>query len=164
MDYSLTESAKSGGGEFTHPSDEELEMYGRYRLTPHQASEVHSHVFACEVCRNKVDRLDPPAGNEQGKMKPDRRKDVRAELDAPIWLRVMDASAPLMEGRIVNVSKKGFKLKLPSALQPGMSVQTRIGGRIVMAAVRYCVPHGHEFYVGVEIEDVFPIPGKTSEE
>ena len=107
------------------------------------------------------------AGNHstrQGNLTPEKRKDVRAPLDAPIWLRVLAASSPLLEGRIVNVSKKGFKLKLPEAIQPGVQVQARIGGKIVMAEVRYCLPHGAEFHIGVEIQDVFPIPGKSLSE
>jgi hypothetical protein len=70
----------------------------------------------------------------------------------------------LLEGRIVNVSRKGFKLKLPKALEPGTGVQARLGGRIIMAEVRYCRPEGHEFHVGIEIQDVFPIPGKSFDE
>jgi hypothetical protein len=94
----------------------------------------------------------------------ERRSDARVPLDAPIWFRVLDFPAPLREGRIVNVSKKGFKLRVPEALQPGVSVQARIGGKIVMAEVRYCLPHGAEFHVGIKIQDVFPIPGSALDE
>jgi c-di-GMP-binding flagellar brake protein YcgR len=100
--------------------------------------------------------------------KPERRRDVRVPLDAPIWLRLLgsesDASVPHIEGRIMNISKRGMKLRLPSALEPGMSVQARMGGKIIMAEVRYCLVHGDEFHVGVEIQDVFPIPGSGGTE
>lgn len=59
----------------------------------------------------------------------------------------------------MNISKKGMKLRLPKTLEPGMAVQARMGGKIIMAEVRYCLPKGAEFHVGVEIHDVFPIPG-----
>lgn len=59
----------------------------------------------------------------------------------------------------MNISKKGMKLRLPKALEPGVRVQARMGGKILMAEVRYSLPKGSDFYVGVEIQDVFPIPG-----
>jgi hypothetical protein len=63
----------------------------------------------------------------------------------------------------MNISKRGMKLRLPSALQPGMAVQARMGGKIIMAEVRYCLERGTEFHVGIEIQDVFPIPGAGSD-
>jgi c-di-GMP-binding flagellar brake protein YcgR len=100
--------------------------------------------------------------------RPERRRDVRVPLDAPIWLRILnsesDASAPHIEGRILNISKRGMKLRLPSALEPGMPVQARMGGKIIMAEVRYCLPHNAEFHVGIEIQDVFPIPSAGTTE
>ena len=137
-------------------------MYARFSLPPQRSAEVQSHLSTCAVCREKADGAPTGPVDGQG-ANPERRNDVRAPLDAPIWLRVLDASPPL-EGRIVNVSRKGFKLKLPKALQPGMGVQARLGGRIIMAEVRYCRPEGQEYHVGIEIQDVFPIPGRSFDE
>ncbi len=69
----------------------------------------------------------------------------------------------VLTGRIVNISGKGLRLKLSGAVQPGMLVQARIGNRIIMAKVRYCIPDGQEFHAGVAIQDVFPIPGGSAE-
>lgn len=104
-----------------------------------------------------------PEGGQRGS-RGERRKDVRAALDAPIWLRVLEATGAPVEGRIVNISKRGMKLRLPVALQPGVGVQARMGGKIIMAEVRYCLPQGGEFHVGIEIQDVFPIPGASAGE
>jgi hypothetical protein len=111
-------------------------------------------------------RCDKPNCGSQGTA-PDRRKDVRAPLDAPIWLRSLgkrepDGSAPALEGRIVNISKRGMKLLLAQPLEPGLRVQARMGGKIIMAEVRYCRASETEFHVGIEIQDVFPIPGKAT--
>src|SRR5258708_26570519 len=83
-------------------------------------------------------RIAPPDGDSPD----ERRQDVRAPLDAPIWLRVLgrsepDGSEPPIEGRIMNISKRGMKLRLPRALQPGMSVQARIAGKNVRAEKRH---------------------------
>jgi PilZ domain len=142
-------------------------MFSRFSLPPQRSAEVQSHLSTCDDCARKADgssAQSAPRGSDARGVTADRRSDVRAPLDAPIWLRVLDLSAPLLEGRIVNVSKKGFKLKLPKALQPGMGVQARLGGRIIMAEVRYCLPEGEEYHVGIEIQDVFPIPGKSFDE
>jgi PilZ domain len=109
------------------------------------------------------------AQRKDGQGKDERRKDDRAPLDAPIWLRILgrsepDAKEPAIEGRIMNISKRGMKLRLPKSLQPGMSVQARMAGKIVMAEVRYSNARGAEFEVGIEIQDVFPIPGAASNE
>jgi hypothetical protein len=64
----------------------------------------------------------------------------------------------------VNVSKRGLKFQVSDALEPGVTVQVRLGGKIIMGEVRYCSAHGGEFHVGVEIQDVFPIPGKAPDE
>ena len=63
----------------------------------------------------------------------------------------------------MNVSTRGLKLQVPEALEPGVVLQIRLDDKIIMAEVRYCSAHGHEFHVGVKIQDVFPIPGKGSD-
>ena len=57
-----------------------------------------------------------------------------------------------------------MKLKLRQPLSPGVVVQLRIAGKIIMGEVRYWVPENTEFYVGIEIQDVFPIPGTSKQE
>jgi hypothetical protein len=161
MDHTFTGPLVQRRGPFMHPSDDDLESYGRFRLRPEQESAVHSHILSCQPCREKALRPKSPAGGQGRGHSIERRKHIRTPLDAPVRLRPMDGSAPMIEGRIVNVSKNGFKLKLPHALQPGLTVQARIGGRIVMAEVRYSIPAGEEFHVGLEIQDVFPIPERS---
>jgi hypothetical protein len=98
---------------------------------------------------------------------PERRKDARASRSAPLSLRVLNDSGRLIEGQLVNVSTRGLKLQVPEALEPGVMVQIRLGGKIIMAEVRYCSAHNSPnnpgFHVGVKIQDVFPIPGKGSD-
>jgi hypothetical protein len=147
-----------------HPSDDDLEQYLRLRLPPEQSSEVYFHLFTCEECRNKARQFASAARDRQGQAIPERRGDVRTSLSAPVSLRVLDASARVVKGLLVNVSKRGLKLQVPEALDPGVTVQIRLGSKIIMAEVRYCLAHAQEFHVGVAIQDVFPIPGKESDQ
>jgi PilZ domain len=94
----------------------------------------------------------------------ERRREVRVPLDSPISVRVLDQSARVLTGRIVNLSGKGLRLKLSGSVEPGILVQARIGNRIIMAQARYCIPDGQEFHAGIEIKDAFPIPGGGAEE
>lgn len=103
---------------------------------------------------------EPSGAPRPDGQRPDRRKEIRAPLNTPVWLRVLTYSSPVIEGRIVNISKHGMKLHLPQRLAPGVAVQLRMGGKIVLAEVRHCSAIGDEFQAGVEIQDVFPIPGK----
>jgi len=63
----------------------------------------------------------PPISGDPIRSTRERRKHVRASLDAPIWLRVLEVAAEPIEGRIMNISKKGMKLRLPKALGAGSS-------------------------------------------
>jgi len=147
-----------------HPSDDELEKYLRLSLPPEQSAVIYSHLFTCEDCRSKARQFAPPARDSQGNVIPERRKDARTSLGAPLLLRAMNDSGRFIEGHLVNVSTRGLSIQVPEALEPGVMVQVRLEGKIIMAEVRYCSPHGHEFHVGVKIQDVFPIPGKRSKD
>jgi hypothetical protein len=150
-----------------HPSDDDLEQYLTLRLSPEQSAVVYHHLFTCEQCRNKARQFAPPARDSQGNVIPERRSDARASLSAPLSLRVLNDSGRFIEGHLVNVSTRGLKIQVPEALEPGVMVQVRLGGKLIMAEVRYCSAHNspdnNEFHVGVKIQDVFPIPGKGSE-
>lgn len=148
-----------------HPSDVDLEQYLRLRLSPEQSAVVYHHLFTCEECRAKARQFAPPARDSHGNAIKERRNDARASLSAPLSLRVLNDSGRFIEGRLVNVSTRGLKIQVPEALEPGVMVQVRLGGMIIMAEVRYCsIQHSahnpHQFHVGVKIQDVFPIPGK----
>ena len=164
MNRAFTASAPRESYPCMHPSDDDLEQYLTLRLPPEQSTVVYHHLFTCEQCRNKARQFVPPARDSQGNVIPERRKDARTSLSAPLSLRVLGPSARLLEGELVNVSTRGLKLQVPEALEPGVMVQIRLDGKIIMAEVRYCSAHGREFHVGVKIQDVFPIPGKESSE
>jgi len=86
--------------------------------------------------------FDAPGQSDEPEPAPDRRKEIRVPMDAPVWLRILGEPSPVIEGRIANVSKRGMKLLLPQALSPGVTLQLRIGGKIIMAEVR-CPAQGN---------------------
>lgn len=141
-----------------HPSDDDLERYSSGQLPPDMSAVVQGHLLQCGSCQEKIWRLTRrSAGGEF-----EERRDIRVPVDqAALSIRVLrDDPATVYDGRLLNVSKRGMKLQLQQALHPGLLVQLRMGGKIIMAEVRYCRPHDREFHVGLEIKDVFMIPGQ----
>ena len=89
----------------------------------------------------------------------ERRSSVRSPTDDPASLHVLNPlSSAHSKVRVVEVSQEGLKLRVPELLHPGTMVQVRFRDRIVLGEVRYCLPAGAEFYIGVQIRDVFPNP------
>ena len=108
-------------------------------------------------------RSATPAGDvsspkEQGS---ERRIDPRAPLDEPASVKIVHpviTSGDRVEGRAVNLSKSGLKLRIPEPMLPGTMVQVRFMDRIALGEIRYCIPTGMEFYVGVRFQDVMEMP------
>jgi hypothetical protein len=92
---------------------------------------------------------------------PERRVDPRAPLDEPASVKILHpvvTSGDRVEGRAVNLSRSGLKLRIPEPMLPGTMVQVRFMDRIALGEIRYCIPTGAEFYVGVRFQDVMEMP------
>ena len=61
----------------------------------------------------------------------------------------------MVQGRILDASPGGIKLKMPQAVEPGTLLQIRSRNRFVLAEVRYCLLQADDYHVGVEVKDVF---------
>jgi hypothetical protein len=91
----------------------------------------------------------------------ERRVDPRAPLDEPAAIKILHPAATSgdrMDGRAVNLSRSGLKLRVPQPMLPGTMVQVRFMDRIALGEIRYCIPTGPEFYVGVRFQDVMEMP------
>jgi len=78
-------------------------------------------------------------------------------MDEPASAKVLHpavTSGERVDGRLVNLSRSGLKLRLPTPMLPGTIVQVRFMDRIAMGEIRYCIPTGSEYYVGVKFQDV----------
>jgi hypothetical protein len=91
----------------------------------------------------------------------EKRVDPRAPIDEPASVKILHpatTSGDRMDGRAVNLSRSGLKLRVPEPMLPGTVVQVRFLDRIALGEIRYCIPTGSEFYVGVRFQDVMEIP------
>ncbi len=82
---------------------------------------------------------------------PSERRALRRAVDYPAQMRILRPFSPLPLGvRILDVSKGGLKVRASQALDPGALVQINLKHMVLVAEVRYCIPAGDQFHVGVE--------------
>ena len=92
----------------------------------------------------------------------ERRRHRRVSTDDPALMRMVEPYSPVRWMiRVVDVSKSGMKLLVPSSIKPGSLVQVHMNDTSVLAKVRHCAmadpkvgPDGL-FHAGVEIQHVF---------
>jgi anti-sigma factor ChrR (cupin superfamily) len=138
-----------------HLRGDELEAYLAGRLSPSQSSLVSSHLSACKQCASELQRLSEQGDGENA------RDHTPASEDQAAWIRVIGpAVKPRLEGRVLEASAGVLKLMVPEPLEAGTFLQVRVDSRFILAEVRYCLPKGDEFQIGVEAKDVFEMPPK----
>ena len=148
-----------------HMQAERLELYALGELTEELSGIVESHLKACVPCGVQFEEARAaigqwiPAGNDEY-AGPERRRGRRVATDDPAVLTVLDPrQSRRIKMRIVDASKEGLKLLVPIELVRGAVVQIHVRDLFIMAEVRYCLPAGPTFQVGVQIQDVFPAAG-----
>ncbi len=154
-----------------HVLDTELELYVRGQLSPSQISTVEAHLHQCESCGGRlvqtvkfVEQLAALShAQQQVPREGERRSSPRIPSNESTSLHVFNPlSAARLGVRILDVSKHGLKLHVPEFLAPGTVVQIHLATSVALGEVRYCLPAGAGFYVGVRLEDVFENPPKTT--
>lgn len=145
-----------------HPSDEDLESYYWHRLPSEQIPAIESHVLICGLCLDKLLSFTqpPPVSGKQAK---EARGRASFSIGADLSIRVFDRTNQRLTGKVLDFSKNVLRIKLTESLHPGLWVQAHIDTRIIMAMVRYCVPHAQEFHVSLEINNIFLIPARGNE-
>lgn len=90
----------------------------------------------------------------------ENRKSPRVAADDPALLTVLEPNRPYrINARVVDASKDGLRLLVPSKLAVDAEVQLHVRDLSVVAEVRYCRPAGGLYYAGILIQDVFPACG-----
>jgi hypothetical protein len=84
----------------------------------------------------------------------DRRRYVRIPTNDPAQVNVIGAESKLMEGRVVDVSRGGLRLRLAQMFAQGTKLRIQLRETGVLAEVRYCVAVDGEYDVGVQIQSV----------
>jgi hypothetical protein len=86
----------------------------------------------------------------------ERRSEARVVEDSPARIKVLDpmvSLGPSFQGRVVNTSTKGLKVRVPHSILQGSIVQVRFKDRIVLGKVKYCLPAKGEFHIGVRLKE-----------
>jgi hypothetical protein len=73
-------------------------------------------------------------------------------------LNPMTSAAGRLDGRVVNISKNGLRLRVSEAMLPGTIVQVRFMDRIAFGEVRYCIASSSDYSIGVRFQEVMDIP------
>ena len=148
-----------------HMQAEHLELYALGELSKDLALAVESHLKTCVACGVHFEESRASIGEwialaDQPDAGAEQRKQLRVATDDAAVLTVLKPErSPRLKMRILDASKDGLKLLLPSELMRGALVQLHVRDRFIMAEVRYCRPAGKAFHVGVQIHDVFPAAG-----
>lgn len=149
-----------------HIREEDLKLYALRRSRPDQTPTIESHLAECETCRNKLTEVETFAkqlselGRRQGgEGETERRREPRFEVNAQASMQVLNPLSPTrVDVRILNLSERGLRLRVPEFLQKGTIIQVRTKGSSMLGEVCHCSQVGTEFHVGILITAVFPNP------
>jgi hypothetical protein len=134
-----------------HLKVEDFKLYALGQLPKERARSVESHVSKCPECDFKL----KDALRLVGAAPEERRLHPRTATDEPGWMQVMEPPRlGAWEVRVLDVSKDGMSLRTGQHVSRGWKIKVRRGSMIVFGEVRYCLPAGAEFRVGVKIREV----------
>jgi hypothetical protein len=148
-----------------HVSDEDLELYFLGRMPSDQVSAVESHLTDCSSCTHRLSSVTgvflkilklkhQHLGNYEGI---EKRREHRVPFDSPGRMQTFSPFSPLkFLVQIMDVSRNGLKLRTPQFVARGAMVQIVIEEAMILAEVRYCIPAGIEFDMGIQILDLVP--------
>lgn len=152
-----------------HFTKEDIRRYLLGRLPLPDASRLEEHLRSCQACQNELNAAveglrESVRMGRRAAADSDRRREMRFRVDEPATVHVLLAPASRTDGRIIEASKGGLKLRVGRPLLPGALLQVRSEDTIAMGEVRHCVRVGSEFEVGVQLIDVtriLPREGKS---
>ena len=149
----------------THVSNEDLELYFLGRLPSDQLSAVESHLTDCSFCTNRLSNVtgvflkilklkNRRVENYEGI---EKRREHRVPFDGPGQMQAFSPFSPTkFRVQILDVSRNGLKVRTPEFVSRGAMVQVAIEEAIILGEVRYCIPTGAEFDMGIQILDLVP--------
>jgi hypothetical protein len=140
-----------------HIQEEDLNQFVLGRLAHGKTIAVGSHLFECESCSCRLDEavevVRQSGDHKQSAHSQERRRDPRFPANEVVSMHMIN---PLILERsdvlVLNVSKNGLMLRTSEFVQAGIVVQIRSQTRFVIGEVRYCLPVGNIFQVGIQIQ------------
>jgi hypothetical protein len=143
-----------------HVHDDDLQLYILGRLTAAEVDVLERHVFQCAECSERLATIARIVAQLVQRPPDDRGSDKRSEPR----VRTSDAGflrsfSPLLPDgwpvQIIDVSKNGLGLVVPTQLSLGSLVQVQIGGTFALGEVRYSKQISErEFRTGIRLQDV----------
>lgn len=96
----------------------------------------------------------PGAAGEEAPEPPpvitDRRVSPRRPATGEVFLRNLRPYSPTpVAGVAVDSSSEGMRIRVPQRFEPGHLVQLEWNGLINVGEIRYCIPSGGDFFVGI---------------
>ncbi len=128
-----------------HISEEQLNLLVQDKLPLGELLEIQEHLLECETCAIRL--ADSLASGQSL----ERRRHARSACDIAAHIYVLSPAATGTEGRVVQTSEAGLKIRLPKALLVGSLVQIRTRHEIYMGEVRHCQNTIAGFEVGVRV-------------
>jgi len=83
---------------------------------------------------------------------PDRRDGLRLQAHQTVQVTVLGQGADPVEGTLDNFSSGGMRLLLDLELPMDAALRVEWEDSMVLGDVRYCVPQGDRYAVGLEIQ------------
>lgn len=82
-----------------------------------------------------------------------RRNRTRFKTDLTVEVRCLDLPGGSCKARLADLSVHGLSLILQDKLPPASVVHVEWGSVKFVGELVYCQPHGHEFLVGLKVDD-----------
>ncbi len=143
-----------------HAQDDDLQLFVLGRLSAAKAAILERHVFDCLECTDRlgatarvVDQILNLLLDNAGANK---RTEPRFHISDAVFLRSLSPAMPdRWPVQIVDVSKNGLGLLVPTRLSPGGVVQVQSGATFALGEVRHCREISeHLFHAGIKLQDV----------
>ena len=140
-----------------HPHEDDLHLFVLGRMPAKDVEILERHVFQCPACEDRlasitrmVAQLNKVPTTRGGF---DKRKEPRFRTSDTGFLR---SFAPLIPARwpvqIVDVSKNGLGLEVPTSLALGSLVQVQIGKTFALGEVRHSTKIDEQrFHAGIRL-------------
>jgi hypothetical protein len=141
-----------------HVNDDELQLYILGRLNPTDLPDLEQHVSSCPECKGRLStaarflvKIFDLQRDDSG-----RRREPRFRATDAGFLR---SFSPLLPDRwpiqIIDVSRSGLGLIVPTRLSEGSLVQVQIGEAFALGEVRFSEHIGEgQFRTGIRVQDV----------
>ena len=143
-----------------HVHDDNLQLYILGRLSAAQVDDFEHHVLQCSECKTRLAATARFVAQiislKRGDGRSDKRADPRFRTSDNGFLRCL---APLMLDRwpvqVIDVSRNGLGLLVPTRLAQGALVQVHIGDVFALGEVRYSHQiTEHQFRIGIRLGDL----------